>query len=226
MRGPAVVQVLFPGVHGDLGWIEELEGLVQAPLAWMAQQLHTHLGIKLDEGELRKRFPKYRAEGADEPIWSDNATWYKSKMKRSNFIEMAVMGRKVRKPGRINRPNNCTTDLMVHIGANLRANSRVGKEDVVPGYTLTMPSNQSTEPVEPPYWCRDETRSSSWGSWRSRSSKSSRGSHSSSEKSPVRRATMRTAALSQPAARIEQAPVGLLEARCLGLPLSYVTNAL
>ncbi|KAK7959653.1 uncharacterized protein PG986_004507 [Apiospora aurea] len=72
MCGPGVHQVSFPGSHGSLGWIEETEGLVHAPFAWMIQQLHTHLNISFDKTQLAKHFPGY-AE-ADTPVLASAGT--------------------------------------------------------------------------------------------------------------------------------------------------------
>jgi len=214
MRGPNVIQVSFSGCHGDLGWVEDTEGLVHAPLAWMAQQVHTHLGIELDETELSKRFPNYRPEAAAEP--TALPTWYKGKVERLNPVTLALMGKKVRKPGRVNCADGLT-DLKVHIGASLRSYSAVEGDDAVPGYTLTTPPNDT------PYWVRNEAKSR-W-SWSSRSnSGSSRTSSSSDGSFPPRRSMTRS--LSKTADRIEQAEVGALEARCLGLPLFYVAAPL
>jgi hypothetical protein len=212
MRGPNVIQVSFPGCHGDLGWVEDAEGLVHAPLAWMAQQVHTHLRIEFDEIEMGKRFQNYRPEGATEP--TALPTWYKGKVERLNPVTLGLMGKKARKPGRVDMSrSDGLTDLKVHIGASLR-NSAVEDKDVVPGYTVIMPTTGT------PYWVRKEAKSK-W-SWPSRSdSGSSRTSSSSGGSFPTRRSMTRS--LSKTADRIEQAEVGSLEARCLGLPLSYVT---
>jgi len=111
--------VSFPGFHGDLGWVEDAKGLVNAPLAWMAQQVHTHLRIELDEIEMGKRFRNYRPEGATEP--TALPTWYKGKVERLAPVTLALMGKKTRTPGRvdISYPNDLT-GLKVHIGASLR----------------------------------------------------------------------------------------------------------
>ena len=213
MRGPNVIQVAFPGCHGDLGWVEDTEGLVHAPLAWMAQQVHTHLHIELDKIEMGNRFQNYRPEGATEA--TALPTWYKGKVERLNPVALALMGKKARKPGRVDiSRDDGLTDLKVHIGASLRNYGAVKGTDAVPGYTVTKPTTGT------PYWVRKEAKSK-W-SWPSRcNSGSSRTSSSSDGSLPTRRAMTRS--LSKTADRIEQAEVGSLEARCLGLPLSYVT---
>jgi hypothetical protein len=111
--------VSFPGCHGDLGWVEDAKGLVNAPLAWIAQQVHTHLRIELDEIEMGKRFRNYRPEGATEP--TALPTWYKGKVERLAPVTLALMGKKSRTPGRvdISYPNDLT-GLKLHIGASIR----------------------------------------------------------------------------------------------------------
>lgn len=55
-----LLQVWFPGTHGDIGWETET-GLSEAPLAWMIQQLQILVGIQFDESALKARFPAYGA---------------------------------------------------------------------------------------------------------------------------------------------------------------------
>ncbi|KAF8850951.1 hypothetical protein BDZ45DRAFT_679467 [Acephala macrosclerotiorum] len=216
MRGNNTFQVSFPGTHGDLGWIEDRIGLVHAPLAWMIQQNYTKLNIKFDERKLEKRFPNYRRYGAADP--DTEPIWYKSPMKGVSSAILAIVGTKVRKPGRINCAGG-HTNLKVHIGARLRkVHGASEDEDAVPGYGLAT----SSEGI--PFWERTESR----GIWpRSRSPRTgtnisspstSTSTSGSSSCAPVRRAT-------SSADRIDEAPVGDLEAMCLGLPKCYVTSS-
>lgn len=220
MRGVNTFQVSFPGSHGDLGWIEDAIGLVHGPLAWMVQQAHTFLKIKFDERNLAVRFPKYRSEVADEP--TNEPTWYKGEIKRVGSEYLAIVGKRTRKPGRVNCANGLT-DLKVHIGARLRNHGASEGEDAVPGYVLTAPLTGA------PFWALRQVRAR-WARPR-HNSISSRSSSSSSDLS-ARRGTPgfsswgTLAPVSKAADRIEEAPVGALEARCLGLPLSVVSDLL
>ena len=209
MRGDNTLQVSFPGTHGNLGWIEDSTGLVHGPLAWMVQQAHTFLNIEFDEVKLAERFPDYRPEGADEP--THEPTWYKGEMHRVSSGYLAIVGKRVRQPGRINAANGLT-NLKVHIGARLRNHGASEAEDAVPGYTLTVPLSGV------PSWAQ-RPRRSRW-SWSSQSSSSG----SSTDSSAPHAARFGTwgpqAAVPKVADQVEEASVGALEARCLGLPMS------
>jgi hypothetical protein len=200
MRGDHTLQVFFPGTHSDLGWIGDTTSLVHGPLAWMVEQAHTFLNIQFDELKLKECFPDYRSEGAGKPI--HQATWYKAEMERPNCC-VAIIGKRARKPGRVNTADG-HTDLKVHIGARLRNHAAAEGEDGVPGYRLAVSLSNA------PFWTQRPRRSSA--------------------NSLARRATRlciwRPQAIipDRAAARIEEAPVGALEARCLGLPIYVVRD--
>lgn len=224
MRGRNVYQVSFPGCHGNLGWIEEDEGLVHAPFAWMIQQVHTHLNISFDEAKLAARFPSYRPTSTSTLSPNSNlnmtltsnsmatstltptAQWHHGRIQRLNTGLLAIMGKKARKPGYVNCPGGAT-DLKIHIGARLR-NDQDGA-NTVPGYTLMAPVTGK------PYWARRPQQS--W--WGSRTD-SDRYLASNSLNDKGRRSTSWT----KTAERIEEAEVGALEARLLGLPDEVVSS--
>jgi hypothetical protein len=212
-----IIQVFFPGAHGNLGWIGDKEGLVHGPLAWMIQQVHTFLHISFDEDKLAARFPNYRREGAPEP--TRDATWYKGEVDTTNAVAVAIMGKKIRKPGRVNCANGLT-DLKVHIGARLRRYGAAEGEEAVPGYSLCLPA------TGPHYWAKSPGKKT-W-SWKRTNSRSSQSSSDDDAEPVVRRQTRLPtwgpATMLKAAVRIDEAPVGALEARCLGLPLSVVSN--
>jgi hypothetical protein len=150
MRGPNVYQVSFPGCHGNMGWIEEVEGLVHAPLAWMIQQVHTRLNILFDETKLAARFPAYSPHSTSTSSSSNQPSnsipkhtfpqsaaspWYRERIRQPKAGLLAVVGKKARKPGHISDSSG-VTDLKVHIGARLRNDQ---DEDTVPGYKLMAP---------------------------------------------------------------------------------------
>ncbi|KAK8112838.1 hypothetical protein PG984_013364 [Apiospora sp. TS-2023a] len=212
MRGPTVHQVSFPGSHGNLGWIEEDEGLVHAPFAWMVQQLHAHLNISFDQTQLEKRFPSYaaakpapHAPDRGEKAWNrtgqymkrkvtnlpDTETdclWFHGNITRPNAGLLAVIGKKQWSPGQANSAG-VVSDLKVHIGARLR--NALDDFNAVPGYTLMAPVTGR------PYWERRHRVPSQW------SAKSSSGA--------------------ELANRLEEAEVGSLEAQLLGLPPEVVS---
>jgi hypothetical protein len=183
----------------------------------MVQQVYTFLHIEFDELKLAARFPDYRPEGADEP--THEPSWYKGKIERVSSGYLAIIGKKIRKPGRINCANGLT-DLKVHIGARLRNYGASRNEDAVPGYALKEP--MADAPCFAPYWVQLPVRSR-W-SWNSKSSRSSGSSDDSSLRRVTRVGTW--SPVPKAAERVEEAPVGALEARCLGLPLSDVTSPL
>ncbi|RDW57752.1 hypothetical protein BP5796_12553 [Coleophoma crateriformis] len=208
MRGRNIFQVSFPGSHGNLGWMSDKEGLFHAPLAWMIQQLSTHVHIRFDEDKLACRFPSYYAEG--EP--ATGPEWFNGDIKKTNSVVLAVIGRKVRQPGRTNSANG-STDLKVHIGARLR--NDIDNNNAVPGYILMAPT------VGPPYWARRLQRSR-W-TWRTNSKDSNASSSTGSSASRRAARSGSPGVLLHAADRIEEAPIGLLEARLLGLPQSIAT---
>ncbi|KAK0659139.1 hypothetical protein QBC41DRAFT_351258 [Cercophora samala] len=176
MQGRNVHQVYFPGNHSDLGWIDEAEGLVLAPFAWMIGQLSTHLGVRFDEDKLSNWFPNYNQPRQDRPRWAD------SSVKRTRTFLHAIMGRRCRNPGhqQVNRPG-AATNVRIHSGARLRNNV---DEEAVPGYRLMALNGHK------PYW---ERRNNSADT-----------NSANIEENVV--------------LRIEEAELGELEARLLGLP--------
>ena len=219
MRGTNVYQVSFPGSHGNLGKIEETESLVHAPFAWMIQQVHAHLNICFDEAKLAGRFPSYRPPplfSSRPPVPNPNQTptappqpspkWYYGRIENINSGLLAIMGKKARQPGSINNPSSATTDLQVHIGARLR-NDLDGTK-TVQGYTLMAPVTGM------PYWAR----------WIPHSRRGWRGTRTDSESSlsggsrPSKTHSYNSNLGPRMADRIEEAKVGALEARLLGLP--------
>lgn len=108
MSGPTVHQVFFPGNHGNMGWVEDTEGFVHAPFAWMIQQLHSHLQISFDEAKLAAHFPSYRPRTSAPPISPGTPPlsglghhWYTRPIPRPRAGVLAAMGRKPRQPGKI-----------------------------------------------------------------------------------------------------------------------------
>ncbi|KAH6697453.1 hypothetical protein F5X68DRAFT_197346 [Plectosphaerella plurivora] len=110
MSGPNVRQVFFLGTHSDMGWIGEDETLVTAPLAWMIQQLDTHIGINFDHTRLAARFPAYRPLTAlgSSPSINSNLTiagddkeskWWQRPFVRHTPFLLAIIGKKPRQPG-------------------------------------------------------------------------------------------------------------------------------
>lgn len=217
MSGPGVHQVLFPGSHGNLGWIDETEGLVHGPFAWMIQQLKTHLNISFDDKQLSKRFPAYvppqlsvnplyqcldvvssiarqggLGEMSPKEILSTmpnmRRQWSDGSIIRTHPGLLAIIGKKT---GHATSAG-VTTNLKVHIGARLRT----GLDDfnAVPGYALTLPVKG------PLHWKRRQQTPSQWSS-------------SSDSRFGVGLAE-----------RIDEAGVGPLEAQLLGLPLEVVSE--
>lgn len=251
MRGPNAHQVLFPGVHSHLGWIEEKEGLVHAPFAWMIQQLHTHLGLSFDEKRLVARFPSYRPAPASQqsppsdaagdvssdethvdnpqPPWSAACPpeaapeltpgWYQGRIHPYSAALLAVVGKKTRGPGRMTTSSSAASSLaglQVHVGARLRA---AVDDDPVPGYKLVAPVTGR------PYWVRCQPSQTNWP-WR-RTTESRGGSSSGSGSGGSGQAELSGGAQGGAnavdrwpgiARRLEEARIGRLEARLLGLP--------
>lgn len=114
MCGHDVHQVFFLGDHGNMGKLGQQEGLVHAPLAWMVQQLSSHLGITFDEDKLKKRFPSCTSEGQTEMMSRQGThdTTYEVMMKHAwccpsgsipgaGVGRLVIMGRKDRNPGMV-----------------------------------------------------------------------------------------------------------------------------
>ena len=181
----------------------------------MVQQVHQFLGVQFSDRELAACFPSYRPESAEEP--TREGTWYNGNIKPSNSALLAVMGKKVRRPGRIN-PATGLTDLKVHIGARLR-NHGVSEGDTghaVPGYALQASVTGT------PFWvlCRGPSHKL----WLRKNSRESQRT-SSSERAPRIGTWITSTPAPKAADRVEEAPVGALEARCLGLPLSVARDS-
>ncbi|KAH7219435.1 hypothetical protein DER44DRAFT_879377 [Fusarium oxysporum] len=114
MCGHNVHQVFFLGDHGNMGKLGQQEGLVHAPLAWMVQQLSSHLGITFDEDKLKKRFPSCTSEGQNEMMSRQGThdTTHEVMMKHAwccpsgsipgaGVGRLVIMGRKDRNPGMV-----------------------------------------------------------------------------------------------------------------------------
>ncbi|KAF4955923.1 hypothetical protein FSARC_11738 [Fusarium sarcochroum] len=126
MRGPNVHQVFFVGNHGDMGWVDNHESFVHAPLSWMIQQLESHLNIAFDEDELQRYFLSYRhrtisplsppsllpsSDAAEDlrqgaittsPSTEDrDYPWATGCVSRPSSTRLAFIGKRVRRPGEI-----------------------------------------------------------------------------------------------------------------------------
>ncbi|KAK6836555.1 hypothetical protein PG987_007050 [Apiospora arundinis] len=220
MCGLGVHQVLFPGSHGNLGWIDETEGLVHGPFAWMIQQLKTHLNISFDDTQLAKRFPAYvppqlgvnpldQRPDAIPSLARQDGLSDTVEVPTKESLSTMPSARRQWSDGSIIRAHpgllaiigkktghaasaGVATNLKVHIGARLRT----GLDDfnAVPGYTLTLPAKG------PLHWKRRQQTPSQWSS-------------SSDSGSGVGLAE-----------RIDEAGVGPLEAQLLGLPHEVVSE--
>lgn len=240
MRGHHVHQVFFPGTHSHLGWIEDNEGLVHAPLAWMIQQLHTHLGLNFDEERLAARFPSYGASylsprpsitatsfisnnGSDPTSTATPITlgahpdveykWCQGRILPYSIALLAVIGKKRRCPGHVSSVGD-ESEAKVHIGARLR--TVLDGVEAVPGYMIMAP------PTGRPYWqlaLPKMTLGNSFSKFTSSLHRNkSDGSYHGSRKSEDSNTTRR------PVKRIEEAKIGALEAKLLGLPQEVVSN--
>ncbi|RBR17967.1 hypothetical protein FVER53590_00277 [Fusarium verticillioides] len=213
MCGHNVHQVFFLGDHGNMGKLGQQEGLVHAPLAWMVQQLSSHLGVSFDEDKLRRRFPSCTTEGQNERISQlhTHDTTHEAMMKHAwccpsgsipgaGVGRLVIMGRKDRNPGMV--LNSCDADCtdssteesiqnetasahaQIHIGA--RGRQECGFTDAVPGYLGVQPM----DPNQVFFW--------------------------------KRRATGEQEVVA--ADVIQEAKVGFLEARLLGLPVAAASH--
>jgi hypothetical protein len=136
-----LLQVWFPGTHGDIGWETET-GLSEAPLAWMIQQLQTLVGIQFDEGALKARFPAYGAP-ADKIL---APKWLRSQTHQPSCAVLPFVGRKARVPGAYSRPEMATNER-IHISARLRSGS-LPFEKAIPGYRVHLDADGTH------YWIR------------------------------------------------------------------------
>lgn len=235
MGGHNVHQVFFPGNHSHMGWIDEKEGLVHAPFAWMIQQLHTHLGLSFDEEKLALRFPSYSlstlAPAATVPDANCKLTetqiphpfildrelprWCRGHISSHNLALLFIVGKKRRRLGWVSGSGSMGR-IEVHIGARLR--TPLAGNDAVPGYTLMAPIDGK------PYWtCRQRSnRKWNWARRQTNTSLYSRGSGSSS--SSYIGGENLNSSFTITASRIEEAKVGPLEAKLLGLPQNAVAS--
>ncbi|KEY72245.1 hypothetical protein S7711_00244 [Stachybotrys chartarum IBT 7711] len=233
MRGSNVTQVLFPGHHGHLGWIEDKEGLVHAPFAWMIQQLHTHLGLSFSEAKLAARFPSYQPPpptqdddtscsiaplkpDAEEPPTAVKLEpgWCHPRILPFSSPLLAVIGRNKGGPGRASSMMK-TDGVKVHVGARLR--TVVDDVNAVPGFTLVAPVTGK------PYWTHRRKTQTTWP-WTREADESPREARRSDKDAPAGRQIQESNSWSRVAQRIEEAEVGPLEARLLGLPQSIVSR--
>ncbi|KAF5971176.1 hypothetical protein FBULB1_9374 [Fusarium bulbicola] len=213
MCGHNVHQVFFLGDHGNMGKLGQQEGLVHAPLAWMVQQLSSHLGVSFDEDRLKRRFPSCTSEGQTGRVSRQGThdTTHEAMMKHAwccpsgsipgaGVGRLVIMGRKDRNPGMV--LNYCDADCtdsttgessqheaasahaQVHIGA--RGRQECGFSDAVPGYLGVQPM----DPNQVFFW--------------------------------KRRATGDQEVVA--ADVIQEAKVGYLEARLLGLPAAAASH--
>jgi hypothetical protein len=139
-----LLQVWFPGTHGDIGWETET-GLSEAPLAWMIQQLQTLVGIQFDESALKARFPAYGAPAGKVLA----PKWLKSHAHQPSRAVLPFVGRKARVPGAYDRPEMATNER-IHISARLRSGS-VPHEKAIPGYRVHLDADGTH------YWIRKPT---------------------------------------------------------------------
>ncbi|KAF4956025.1 hypothetical protein FGADI_4198 [Fusarium gaditjirri] len=213
MCGHNVHQVFFLGDHGNMGKLGEQEGLVHAPLAWMVQQLSSHLNIIFDEDKLKIRFPSCISEEYAEMMsrQETHGTTHEAMMKHAwccpsgsipgaGVGRLVIMGRKDRNPGMVlsycgAECNGSSTDestqheaasahAQVHIGA--RGRLECGFSDAVPGYLGVPP----LDPNQVFFW--------------------------------KKRATGEQEVVA--ADIIPEAKVGYLEARLLGLPIAAASH--
>ncbi|KAG4265015.1 hypothetical protein FPRO04_00701 [Fusarium proliferatum] len=213
MCGHSVHQVFFLGDHGNMGKLGQQEGLVHAPLAWMVQQLSSHLGVSFDEDKLKRRFPSYTSEGQPGRMSRQGThdTAHEAMMKHAwccpsgsipgaGVGRLVIMGRKDRNPGMVlnycdadctdsstdesTRHETASTHAQIHIGA--RGRQECGFGDAVPGYLGVQPM----DPNQVFFWKRRATGEQEFVA------------------SDV----------------IQEAKVGFLEARLLGLPAAAASH--
>ena len=185
-------------------------------------------------------------------VRSNPPAWCLGHIRRPSWAVLAIMGYTPGGPGRVDkkpppRPPTITTaiaeeetNIQIHIGARLRDSLDLDLDDnnnhhsnndhaaaaaaaAVPGCTLKAP------PGETPYWARRPSRSRSWPqdtwaavrrSWSFGRSRS-RGSRKSGKGIP---SPSPRPAVPAPAGWIEEAQVGPLEARLLGLSPAVVSR--
>lgn len=170
MCGRNVHQVFFLGDHGSIGKIEKHEGLVHAPLAWMVQQLKSHMSITFDEDKLRERFPSYISEeqakvasrqGSQHTTrkFMEQHAWCcpSGSLPGAGIGKLFIMGKKDRDPGMVLKfcdseyPESSTDELSRHeadsshpeIHINARGRQTCGFFDAVPGYVGSVSPDSS-----------------------------------------------------------------------------------
>jgi hypothetical protein len=226
MRGANVYQVSFPGNHGNLGWMDKKnpDDLICGPLAWVLQQLQTHLNLTFKEDRLVKYFPRFRPE---EPVVLPNAeneeaipTWVKSKIPKTNGVLLSIMGKSTRKPGRITSSDTIVPDIEIHRSVRLRGHGQSPNDPPIAGYHPAMDTDGTH------YWAKDgRTRSWFKAAFGRKDSADSRSSSGSAQGERERESPSRSSSMSSTspmATRINEAKVGPLEARLLGLTPSKV----
>ncbi|RGP72515.1 hypothetical protein FSPOR_2726 [Fusarium sporotrichioides] len=234
-RGPrkvdivsTVAKIFFVGNHGDMGRIDRRkESFVHAPLAWVIQQLHWHSSIQFDEVKLKEYFPSYD-RAPDEQLPCINGP-----VARASRSTLAFMGRKVRQPwkdiaciptrGSNKSPSSDTssdTELPI---VQIHTSARYYKQpDTVPGYT------QNNLQEGQFHWVRQGCEPQSQGRLFLGTPRTSSSSSSSRMKtsphSVINTKRLKCVPVSEPTDShgekshiIREAPVGRLEARCLGL---------
>jgi hypothetical protein len=127
-------QVYFPGNHSDLVWENEQGGVVDIPLSWMIEQLHTHIGLRFKRDVLVQRFPRMNQQ----PVPLGNGaehSWAYDKVSRASSGIRLCFGRKNRVPGSYYR-DNMETREEIHVSARLRNYGRTERDPSVTGYRL------------------------------------------------------------------------------------------
>ena len=149
-------QVYFPGTHSDLVWDNEQGGVVDIPLAWIIEQLHTHADLRFKRDVLAQRFPRM----SQEPVSLDEATkhtWVYDEVSRSSSGIGMFVGRKNRIPGSYYR-DNMETREEIHASARLRGYGRTVRDPSVAGYRVEK------NPEGRFYWVQGSGRSSTGNS--------------------------------------------------------------
>ena len=127
-------QVWFLGTHGDLGWDDSSGGLVDAPLAWMLQQLKTAVRLECKANDLEERFP--RSSPAYIPAKTGSShEWVFDPVRKTYAGIITLMGRKTRTPGRYHREGMMTSEE-IHISVRLRDYGPSQQDPPIPGYSL------------------------------------------------------------------------------------------
>ncbi|CVK84820.1 uncharacterized protein FMAN_01747 [Fusarium mangiferae] len=161
---------LFSRRSWYIGKIEKHEGLVHAPLAWMVQQLKSHMSISFDEDKLRERFPSYISEEQAKVAsrqgrqhttrkFMEQHAWCcpSGSLPGAGIGKLFIMGKKDRDPGMVLKfcnseyPESSTDELSRHEAAsshpeihiNARGRQACGFIDAVPGYIGSVSPDSS-----------------------------------------------------------------------------------